>query len=207
MLFQKIGYCKEMDGDVKGALEAYLHADLLNPKSKWALRRIAGCYRSMKNPEEALTYYRRCEQLSPDDLSITVSIGHCLLEMRDYAEALRCFYKVDYLDSSPKAWRPIAWCSFLTGRYDQARSYYKKILSGKPGTQDLLNAGHTEWALQNIKGATGFYLDAVKMADGDFHKFREEFSRDIPDLIAAGIEEGEIPLMMDQLRYSLSDLL
>lgn len=207
VLLQKIGYCKEMGGDRKGALEAYLRADLLCQGSKWVLRRIAGCYRAMKEPEEALKYYRRCEQLSPDDLTVTTAIGHCLLEMRDYAEALKCFYKVDYMDGSPKAWRPIAWCSFLTGKYDQARSYYKKILSGKPEMQDLLNAGHTEWALQNIKGATGFYLKAVKAADGDFHKFREEFCRDIPDLVAAGIEEGEIPLMMDQLRYSLSDLL
>ena len=127
--------------------------------------------------------------------------------MRDYAEALKCFYKADYMDGSPKVWRPIAWCSFLIGKYDQSRGYYKKILSSKPNAQDLLNAGHTEWALQNIKGATGFYRRAVEMSDGDFHKFREEFCRDIPDLIAAGIEEGEIPLMLDQLRYSISDSL
>lgn len=207
VLLQKIGYCKEMGGDVKGALEAYLHADLLNPKSKWVMRRIAGCHRAMKKPEEALKYYRRCEQLSPDDLSVTIAIGHCFLEMRDYAEALKCFYKADYMDGSPKVWRPIAWCSFLIGKYDQSRGYYKKILSSKPNAQDLLNAGHTEWALQNIKGATGFYRRAVEMSDGDFHKFREEFCRDIPDLIAAGIEEGEIPLMLDQLRYSISDSL
>lgn len=35
ILFQKIGYCKQMEGDLKGALEAYLHADLLNSESKW----------------------------------------------------------------------------------------------------------------------------------------------------------------------------
>ena len=39
------------------------------------------------------------------------------------------------------------------GKYDQARNYYKKILDNQPHAQDLLNAGHTEWALQNIKGA------------------------------------------------------
>ena len=207
ILFQKIGYCKQMNDDLQGALEAYLRADLLNPGSKWVIRRIAGCYRSLKEPEEALKYYRRYEKLNPDNLSITISIGHCYLELRNYSEALKCFYKVDYLDSNNKAWRPIAWCSFLTGKYDQARNYYKKILANQPNTQDLLNAGHTEWALQNIKGAIEFYRQAVEKENGDFYKFQEEFNQDIPDLIVAGIEDTEISLMIDQLRYVLSDSL
>lgn len=207
ILFQKIGYCKQMNDDLQGALDAYLRADLLNSGSKWVIRRIAGCYRSLKEPEEALKYYRRYEKLNPDNLSITISIGHCYLELRNYSEALKCFYKVDYLDGNNKAWRPIAWCSFLTGKYDQARNYYKKILSNQPNTQDLLNAGHTEWALQNIKGAIEFYRQAVEKENRDFYKFQEEFNQDIPDLIVAGIEDTEISLMMDQLRYVLSDSL
>ena len=68
-----------MNDDLQGALDAYLRADLLNPQSKWVIRRIAGCYRSLKEPEEALKYYRRYEKLNPDNLSITISIGHCYL--------------------------------------------------------------------------------------------------------------------------------
>lgn len=45
------------------------------------------------------------------------------------------------------------------------------------------------------------------MEYGDFHKFQEEFNQDIPDLIIAGIEDSEISLMMDQLRYVLNDSL
>ena len=108
ILFQKIGYCKQMNDDLQGALDAYLRADLLNPQSKWVIRRIAGCYRSLKEPEEALKYYRRYEKLNPDNLSITISIGHCYLELKNYSEALKCFFKVDYMDSNSKAWRPIA---------------------------------------------------------------------------------------------------
>ena len=202
ILFQKIGYCKQMNDDLQGALDAYLRADLLNPQSKWVIRRIAGCYRSLKEPEEALKYYRRYEKLNPDNLSITISIGHCYLELKNYSEALKCFFKVDYMDSNP-----IAWCSFLTGKYDQARNYYKKILADQPNTQDLLNAGHTEWALQNIKGAIEFYRQAIEKENGNFYKFQEEFNQDIPDLIVAGIEDSEISLMMDQLRYVLNDSL
>lgn len=208
ILFQKIGYCEQLAGNTEKALESYLRADLINPDSKWVIRRIGGCYRSLKQPEKALPYYQRCEKLSPDDLSIQMNIGHCYLEMREYDEALKYYFKVDYLDSkSNKAWRPIAWCSFLTGRYDQARNYYKKIRDAHPIMQDYLNAGHTEWALQNLKGALNLYQEAIKMEAGDFHKFLDQFNQDIPDLLVAGIEEDEIPLMLDQLRYQLEDFI
>ena len=208
ILYQKIGYCKQMSGNIQGALEAYLNADIINPNSKWLIRKIAGCYRTLKQPEKALRYYRRCESANPEDLSIQLAIGLCFLEQKDYNEALKYYFKVDYLDSkSMKAWRPIAWCSFLTGKYDQARKYYKKILGNQPNTQDYLNAGHTEWTLQNIKGALSFYEKAVKNESDDFQKFQKLFERDIPDLLLAGIEEAEIPLMLDQLRYTLSGTL
>jgi tetratricopeptide (TPR) repeat protein len=207
MLFQKIGYCRQMRGDISGALEAYLHADLLNTGSKWLIRRIAGCYRSLKQPAEALAYYRRYEEISPDNLSVQINIGHCYLELKDYNEALKYYFKVDYLDTkNHKARRPIAWCSFLTGRYDQARNYYKKIIKeDNPDMHDLLNAGHTEWALQNNKKAIDFYLQAILKEDGNFYKFREQFIQDIPYLVVAGIEEAEVPLLLDQLKYMTSN--
>ncbi len=208
ILYQKIGYCKQMTGELEEALEYYLRADMLNTESKWVIRRIAGCYRSLKQPEKALEYYRRYDLLNPDNLSIAISIGHCYLELKDYTEALKYFFKVDYLDSkSNKAWRPIAWCSFLTGKYDQARNYYKKILENNPNIQDLLNAGHTEWALQNQKGALKYYQQAIQLEDGNFLKFLEQFSQDVPDLLIAGIDKNEVALMLDQLRYLLAGYL
>ncbi|MDR0748423.1 MAG: hypothetical protein LBF62_02485 [Tannerellaceae bacterium] len=204
ILFQKIGYCKQMLGDTGGALDAWLHAAILNLESKWVIRRIAGCYRTLKQPKEALEYYRRYETLSPDNLSVLISIGHCHLELKEYNEALKYYFKVEYLDNkSHKAWRPIAWCSFLTGKYSQAHNYYLKIIANSPTMQDYLNAAHTEWALQNRKGATDHYLQAIRMEDEDFNTFKDHFMQDVPDLVAAGIEEEEIPLMLDQLRYRI----
>jgi tetratricopeptide (TPR) repeat protein len=180
------------------------HADLLNGDSKWVIRRIAGCYRALKQPEKALGYYQRYEALSPDNLSVTISIGHCHLELKNFSEALKCYFKVEYLDpESHKAWRPIAWCSFLTGKFEQARNYYGKIMGNAPSLQDMLNAGHTEWALQNIKGALSFYQQAVQMENGNILKFQEQFSQDVADLLIAGIEEAEVALMLDQLRYKI----
>ena len=205
-LYQKMGYCKQMMGQIKEALDDYLKADVIRPDSKWLNKRIAYCYRNLKQPEKALSYYHKLEAQQPDDLALQINIGHCHLELKNYNEALKYFYKVDYLDSSStKAWRPIAWCSFLTGKYDQARHYYRKILGDKPTTQDYLNAGHTEWALQQMKEAVGYYTEAVRREQGKFASFREAFEQDIPDLLQAGVEQVEIPLMMDQIRYAYAD--
>ena len=206
LLYQKIGYCKQMSNDLQGALDAYLHADLLNPGGKWLTKRIATCYKSLKQPAEALKYYQRYELLSPEDLSVQISIGHCFLELKEYQEALKCYFKVDYLDTSDqhKAWRPIAWCSFLIGKYEQARNYYQKIEEKFPDMQDYLNAGHVEWAMNNAKAALSYYKKSVAKGGNDWNKFRDLFEQDVPDLLNAGIGKDEIPLMLDAIRYELS---
>lgn len=207
ILYQKIGYCKQMLNDLSGALEAYQQSDLMQSNSKWVIRRIANCYRSLKQPAKALEYYQRYEQQYPDDLPVQISIGHCYLELKNYAQALQYFFKVDYSDPNHKAWRPIAWCSFLTGKYDQARNYYQKILEWQPTAQDYLNAGHTEWVLQNLEKSLQYYKQAVEALSGDIQQFKELFDQDRTDLLVAGIEPEEIPLMIDQLHYALNGTL
>ncbi len=206
VLFQKIGYCKQLSDDIHGALEAYLHAEMLHTDSKWVLKRIAACYRSLKQPQKALEYYLRHEALDPNNLSIQLNIGHCYLELKMYEEALKCYFKVDYLDSkSHKAWRPIAWCSFLTGKFEQAQNYYAKIESERPKMQDYLNAGHTEWAMQQTATALQKYQLAVKSTPDGMEGFVKLFKQDIPDLLAAGIKEEEIPLIIDRLYYLIEE--
>ena len=204
MLYQKKGYCRQMTGDYQGALNDYTKAELINPDSKWLIRRFIQCHRAVKNPEQALAYSFRLEKMEPDSLSVLLTIGSCYLEMKNYPEALKYYFKVDYLDhNSGKAWRPIAWCSFLTGKYEQARNYYQLILSSNPGYQDYTNAGHTEWALDQINNALDYYLKSIQSANNNFETFQKEFAKDVPELTAAGIPLEEIPLMLDKLRYTM----
>ena len=204
MLFQKKGYCRQMTGDYLGALDEYAKAELINPDSKWLLRRIAQCHRAVKNPEMALDYSLRLEKKDPETLSVLLTIGSCYLEMKNYSDALKYFFKVDYLDhDSGKAWRPIAWCSFLIGKYEQARNYYQLILSSNPGYQDYTNAGHTEWALHQLNNALDYYIKSVQTAKNNYETFQKEFMKDIPELTAAGVKIEEIPFMLDKLRYAL----
>ena len=203
MLFQKRGYCKQMTDDLNGALDDYLRSEMINPDSKWVIRRIAGCYRVLKQPAKALEFYLQFDKLSPDNISILISIGHCYLELKNFDEALNFYFKADYLDpKSQKALRSIAWCSFLTGKYNQAKKYYGKIIENKPQTHDYLNAGHTEWTLGNIKKALDYYNQAIQSESGDFNQFINLFMQDIPDLEHAGITLSEIPLLLDWLQYN-----
>lgn len=206
-IYQKIGYCYQMLGKIDEALKAYQHAELLNPDSKWTLRKLAGCYKQLKQPENALQYYRKLESISPNNLNNQINIGHCYLELKNYQEALTCYFKVEFLDQkSTKSWRAIAWCSFLTKKYEQAQRYYSKIIQETNATpQDFLNAGHTEWALHDMKNAIELYLKSVRVDNGSIDKFIDSFRKDIPELISAGINADEIPIILDQIRYKLEE--
>ena len=204
-VYQKIGYCYQMSGNYEEALEAYLKAEIIVPENYWTLRRIATCFRNLKKPEKALNYYLRAEKLKPDNISVEMNIGHCLLEQKEYEEALKYYFKVDYLDpNGQKAWQPIAWCSFLVGKQEQAQRYYQKILNGKPSASDYLNAGHVEFALGNIRQAIEYYHRSIDMEGGNSEKFLSAFRQDEPDLLRAGISANDIPILLDQLMYTIS---
>ena len=43
----------------------------------------------------------------------------------------------------------------------------------------------------------------LQMENGNILKFQEQFSQDVAALLIAGIEEAEVALMLDQLRYKI----
>lgn len=205
-VYQKIGYCLQAMGKTELALDAFLQADIIYPDSLWTLRKIALCYRNLKKPAKALEYYKRISAIKPEDLNVLLNTGHCHLELKEYENALSCYFKVDYLDQkSNRAWRPVAWCSFLIGKFEQARRYYGKILADNPSALDYINAGHTEWSLRNFRAAIEYYKQslAVEKDNGEF--FEKILTQDLSDLLAAGIPEKEIPLMMDQIMYDAEE--
>ena len=200
-IYQKIGFCYQKKGDYANALEAFLKAEIISPDNFWTIRRIATCYRNMKKPEMALSYYHRAEKIQPENLSVQMNIGHCYVEQKDYEEALKYYFKVDYLDpEGGKAWRPIAWCSFLVGKKEQAQRYYEKILDDKPVSLDYFNAGHVEFSLGHIRKAIDYYRRSIA-------KFLSNFKQDAPDLISSGIAASDMPILLDQLMYGITDSL
>ena len=132
----------------------------------------------------------------------------CIRDRKDYEEALKYYFKVDYLDpEGGKAWRPIAWCSFLVGKKEQAQRYYEKILDDKPVSLDYFNAGHVEFSLGHIRKAIDYYRRSIELDNGDSTKFLSNFKQDAPDLIASGIAASDMPILLDQLMYGITDSL
>lgn len=203
-IWQKIGYCRQMLGDMNGALTAYLQADLIKPNNSWIIRRIAQLYRTTKKTELSLEYYKKAAQLSVDNLNIEMNIGHCYLEMKDYEKALNSYFKVELLDTkSKKTLRPIAWTAFLLRKYELSQKYYKQILNDNPTVHDYLNAGHVELCMNNKKSAFEFYKQGAEMEE-NLETFINLFEADREILNELGINIELLPYIFDQIKY-LSD--
>jgi len=202
---QKTGYCYQKKGDYEKALSYYQKADMIKPDSLWNLRKIAFCYRSLKDSETALKYYLQIEKQLPDDMGVQLSIGHCYLEQKMYNEALQVFFKVEYLaPANQKVWRPIAWCSFITGKLEQAGKYYRKIDENERNHHDWINLGHVTWCFKDRKNALLFYQKALESMNYDINSFLRILKEDAPFLVENGINKNEIPIFLDKLRYEVS---
>jgi tetratricopeptide (TPR) repeat protein len=205
-LHQKRGFCLQQLDQPKLALTAYLQADLIRPDSLWTLKRIATTYRQLKNPEKAVDYYKRAETLAPDDISLTLNLGHALLEAKEYSEALNVYFKAEVLsEGSDKTYRPIAWCSFMCRKYEQADKYYAKMLDLNPTLEDFLNAGHVEWCKGFPMKAIDLYKRGIHLTHTILPDFLELFRKDSDELLRHGISQADISALRDELIYELEE--
>ena len=194
--FQEMGYCLQKERKYNEAIDYYTKADIVKPDTLWTLRHIAQCYRLQGETDKALSYYLMAEELAPENISLLLQTGECLATVKNYEEAFARFYKAEYLKpGSQRALRAIAWCSFVTGKDDDARGYYKK-LQEMPGAkfEDYLNAAHVEWVNHNNSQAVELYLKAKEMCNGDISTY---IMNDKETLTARGVSENEILLLRD----------
>lgn len=201
-LYQKIGFCYQNTDNTDAAIDAYKKAELLNTADAWTLRHIAACYRIKKLPQQALEYYMRAETIIPDNIPLMLSIGHCLLELGRIEEALKYYYKVDYMSSKgKKSWRPIAWCSFILGNFTQSETYYEKVLNDNPSALDYMNTGHLKLVTGKIKEAINFYKESIIKDNHNINRFIDAFNNDKGYLVKHGLDEEEISIIIDKLKY------
>ena len=196
---QKIGFAYQNAGKTQEALEYYNRYELLHEDDAWNHRHIAACYRALGKLDKSLEYYRRAEMLLPDNVSLALSIGHVLLEKDMAAEALQQYFKADLMDNAKhRAWRPIAWCSFLLGDFDRAIDYYNRIAQNDtPTAQDMLNLGHTLLCQGKTQEAVKTYRQSLDLLQGDTQKFREAFKGDAKQLTKHGVSAVDQALIPD----------
>lgn len=197
--YQKIGYAFQRSRKYNNALECYCRADIMQPDNLWTMRHCAQCYRVLGNPQKALETLNHAELFDSENLSLQIQIGECLVDLKQYKEALSRFFKVEFLKPDMvKAWRAIAWCAFLSDKMEQATKYYERLTSqSKPQAQDYLNSGHVAWTKGEINKAITMYRKCINVEG--MEKFKEELNTDFSILREKGIEKSDYPLMLDLL--------
>ncbi len=198
-IYQKIGFAYQNAGKMKEALTYYQRYELLHENDLWNTRHMAACYREQGMLDKALEYYRRAEAMSPDNVSLALTIGHVLLEQNRTNEALQQYFKADLMDGTKhRAWRPIAWCSFLLSDYDRAIDYYDRIANeDEPSAQDLLNRGHVLLCQGRTQDAIETYRKSLHLMGDDAAKFRQALKGDAVELRLHGISAVDQALIPD----------
>ena len=206
-IYQKIGFAYQNAGDYDKALTYYERYELLHEDDAWNVRHIAACHRALGHQEETLKYYRRAETLTPNNVSLTLTIGHVLLEQNQTSQALQQYFKADLMDNAKhRAWRPIAWCSFLLKDYDRALDYYDRIArDDEPTAQDMLNRGHVLLCKGSTQEAIAAYREALRLMDGDSKKFRAAFKGDAMELRRHGVSTVDQALVPDAVCSAKQD--
>ena len=77
--------------------------------------------------------------------------------------------------------------------------YYEKIIEQKPLAIDyMIVPGHVAWTMGDIQKAAALYGKSIT-ANGNRERFLEMFRKDEEALLKQGIQEEDIPLMLDLL--------
>jgi tetratricopeptide (TPR) repeat protein len=123
--------------------------------------------------------------------------------LKEYEEALKNYFKVEWIDdTNTRVWRSIAWCSFLSHKFDVSQRYYQKVIEDKPSSHDFMNAGHVELALNNVKGAIKYYSESIKIIK-NMKSFKALMKGDFVELRLAGVDLKIIPALLDKIEYDL----
>ena len=138
------------------------------------------------------------ETVNSDNLSVATAIGRCHIDMENYEEALKYFFKVGYLDEkNHKNFRPIAWCSYKLGKYEQALKYCAKILPDESIAEDYVLAGNAYRKLNEIDKALDNYLKALEFSNYTIENFEETVKSDYGDF------PEENNMIFDYLMYKI----
>ncbi len=203
-LLEKAGYCMQKMENFREAVLFYQQIGLSGEANLWTLKNMGICFRKYGDYRQALEVYEKATVLQPDDQTIESLIGFCHMKLGDYATALKHYFKIEYLNpGNPHILRPISWSYFALGELKKADKYFTRIFEGKPGYYDYINYGHLQWALGNKKDAVELYVQSLRDLNFEMEDFLKTMEDDRSILVGNGINQKDIPLMLDYLHYRL----
>lgn len=112
------------NNDIEGGIRSCEYSIAINPNDKTALFNMANGLYNLGNYTEALKYYRKYNELCPNDENGELLVGFCHLLLEDYDNAIACFEKIEErmnLDppNAVELYKNWAWALFRQDRIDE----------------------------------------------------------------------------------------
>ena len=153
-----------------------------------------------------MAVYRRYDRLRPDDFNVILQMGHCLVQLQRYKEAIEVYFRADNLQpDAPACLRAVAWCYLLDGQFDKSIYQYRKVTQQQPIAADWLNLAHACYLADYRGEAVAAYASARK-AYGSAEAFRVAFDNDRQTLEELGAQADKIAILREYLELSALDL-
>jgi len=192
-IYQKYGFCLQKTNNSDLAIKAYQAADELKPNSKWTLSHLAALYTTNKDYQSAIHCYTTLLDIEPENIKYLQNIGKVLIENRQYEEATKYLYKVNYLtEGSLKAIILLGWALLFSGEREKAYALIDDHL--KNNKDNELSSIKACLLLLNHKNREARDL-IVNEIDKSFYPDLRNY---ISKLVEAGeIEEISVTLLFD----------
>ena len=205
-LYQKMGYAYEKTNDLESAARFYEQAELLDGSSKWTKMRLSSVYRRLNRLTEAAGMLSQLREMSPEETDIALLSGYIYIEMDNYREALKHFYKAEFLSPDDRnVQKSVAWSLFMIHDFEKSQKYYDKLLMNHPSGEDYLNMGHVALAQSQFKEAINFYKLFILSDGNDKEAFFKALDADREHMIRVGIKPEVISLIADAMLYELEE--
>lgn len=164
-----IASAQYMKGDYSAAISSSEYAIAIDPDNAEALLAKANGLQRMENHEEAIKYFKRYLEKTPDDEFALLNMGVCLINLGKLYEATTRLHRA--LDVADKD------SPYLAEIYQELGFAYSELHQPKTALYylektDQMDCDHTEIAV--VKGH-------VYLANGDINKAEEIFRRIIED--------------------------
>lgn len=197
---QKIGYCHQMMGKLREALDSYLCADLMSSGDIWTQNRIAQCYQLLGCHKDAIEYFDMILVLDKDNLGVLAKKAISLMALREYREALKVLTKIDYLKpNNLDIVRALTRCQVMLGKFDEASQNFEKIVAANPTMKDYVLMGHAALARKDFAEAINCYELAAERDDNRLDNVITEVKQSEDELRHLGVDMELIPLVLDCL--------